>query len=195
MRMNWRENGLFSSRHFSFNERDFISVSIDCGRTVLRKTASVGSWSIRRVDFTIEHSEHCRLLPAMMCGVRDSANHHPRATTHDAEEGYFMLPPLRRLGGEDSLTFQRIRSIPLNKTESRFFFGKRRSADINPEDVPKPKIFAQALVDHLLAHAPAAFVGGMRPKVHVFVAKHAPYTNHFQPFRPIGADQKVVILH
>jgi hypothetical protein len=53
-------------------------------------------------------------------------------------------------------------------------------------------VLAHALVDHVLAHAPAARVGEMRARGQVLVLKHGPHAEHFQAFGFVGIDQELI---
>ena len=77
-----------------------------------------------------------------------------------------------------------------DELQSRFLLRQRRRSNVNTEHVKKPQVLAHALVNHLLAYAPAASVGRMRPYGQVFVAELAPHAEHFHSLRGIGLDKE-----
>ena len=69
---------------------------------------------------------------------------------------------------------------------------KRRSADIDSKHIAKPGVLADALMDHVLAHAASALVDRMGSSFHVFVMKTVPDGKNLHNFGFVGFDQELV---
>ena len=70
--------------------------------------------------------------------------------------------------------------------------GRGGGPYFNSQHIDEPRVFAHALVDHMLMNAPPTLVGTGGPHRQVLICELAPDTQHFQTFGIVGVNQKVV---
>jgi hypothetical protein len=144
------------------------------------------------VQIAAEHPQHRRLLAAMMRRVRQAARHHPRARARDVEERRLLFPPAIVSLAKAVEPLAAVFGVARDEPRARLGRRERRRADVDAEHRPEPRVLADALVDHLFAHAAAAGIAGPRPGCHVRLGEFAPHAEHLQPFGLVALDQEVV---
>src|SRR5260370_32438489 len=128
----------------------------------------------------------------MVGSVIQAAGHDPRAGFDYVEKIGFGLPPRRFFFLRLSQPLPAVLRVTVDEVETRFRLRKRRRSHVNCQHSAKPKILADALVDHLFAYAAAAWISAVRTDNQVVVAKFAPDTENFDAFRLISFDEKVI---
>src|SRR5438093_1331586 len=105
------------------------------------------------VHLTSQHPQHGHLLPTVMRGVRQAAGHHPCSGAFHIEKPRWSLPPAFVLLSEDRKPLSAVFRVASYETRARFFLRKRRSADVDSEHGPEPRVLAHTLVHHLFVDA------------------------------------------
>ena len=120
-----------------------------------------------------------------------------RTTTHarDRVVSKKRVSPSHHDSGRDRSASQplgRTRGIALDEVESALDLRQRGHAGPDAQHRPKPQVLADTLVHHLLVHAAAPSVRGMRTNRQILVAEHAPDTEHLQALRFVRLHEESV---
>src|SRR5262245_33145223 len=151
----WRKGRLLPSEALPLEERFDTRIRVYRWRVILHQPTRIGRRAVITVEITTEHAQHGHLLPAVMRRMRESTGHHPGLRPPDVEKHGLVLPPrLVRVPESFESPLADVRVAP-DELEPSFRWGQRRRADINTEHRPKPRVLADALVDHVLVDAAA----------------------------------------
>ena len=71
-------------------------------------------------------------------------------------------------------------------------FGNGGALHVDTEHRPKPDIFADALVHHVLVHTAPASIGRVGAHGQILVSEHAPGANHLDALGLVSLNQKLV---
>src|SRR5262249_40482068 len=125
-------------------------------------------------------------------GMSDAADEDPGPRAADLEEGDVFFPPRLPLRAERLRAPARIGRVSAQELETRFRLWQRRRGDVEAEHGLEPGVLADALVDHVLAHAAPAAVGRMRAEGEVRVLELRPHAQDLQALGLIGLDEERV---
>ena len=120
------------------------------------------------------------------------ACHDPGAGARNIEELCFCLPPRVLLRLQYLKPLCAVLCVTPDETEAGLRVRKGRGTYFNSQHIDEPRVFAHALVDHMLMDAPPTLVGSGGPHRQVLICELAPDTQHFQTFGIVGVNQKVV---
>src|SRR5271156_1945625 len=124
--------------------------------------------------------------------MRHPPRHHPGPRSRHIEKLHILFPPRLIFFLQRGQPFAAVLGVPFHKFHPRLLLGQRRRADINPQHVAEPQVFAHALMHHLLTHAATPRITLARPHDKILVLKLAPHTHHLHPLGGIRLDQKCV---
>src|SRR5687768_11089468 len=122
-----------------------------------------------------------------------------QATRHDPgpcavhiKEFGFFLPPGFTLLTQRIKSFAAILCITLNELQTSFLLREGWCTHVDPEHIAKPEILTHTLMDHLLVHTAATRIALVRTYVKILIRELTPDADHFDPFRLVGLDEKIV---
>src|SRR6266849_6951212 len=122
----------------------------------------------------------------MMGGMCEAPREYPSARAFHVKKCGLLLEPTLRLLAQHRQPFPTILRISLDEFQPRFLRRQRRRAHVDSKHAAKPKIFAHALMHHLLPHTTPARVAFSRTHGQIFAAALAPDANHLYPIGFVG---------
>src|SRR5579863_2291993 len=114
----------------------------------------------------------------MMRRMRHSPHHHPCTRSRHIEKLHVSFPPrcIPRL--QSSHPLPAVLCVPSDEVQPHLPRWQRRCSHVNPEHIAEPKIFAHALMHHLLAHAAAPWISFLGANWKILILEFAPYPKH-----------------
>src|SRR6266446_1233024 len=159
---------------------------------ILHETSRIRRWAVIAVQLPPQHAENRHLLAAMVRGMRNPANHHPRPRSLHIEEFRFGLPPAIIFRLQFRKPFPAVLRVALHEFQARLQRWQRRRTNVNPQHVDKPQIFAHALMHHLFVNAAPSRVSLSRTHRQVLVAEFTPHAHNFYPLGPVRFHQEFI---
>src|SRR4051812_40397651 len=125
----------------------------------------------------------------MMGSMGYAASHDPGPRSPHVEKLRLSFPPRLDLTSQRNDALGAVFSVPAHEFQSDFVFRKRWRSDIDIEHCPKPDIFADTLVHHMLPNAASARIRRVRPGREILVSEHAPGADHFEALGLVSLNQ------
>src|SRR5580765_266182 len=164
-----------------------VVVAVD-GRGVVREqSAGVCRGSVSGVHGASEQAQQHGQLAAMVCAVRDPAEEHPGAGSLHIEEVRVPLPPLRGHSCKARLALGRGGRVVAHEAEPAFVRGQCRQCQLDAEHRAHPRVFRDALVDHVLERRARAL---RATEAQVVIAERRPRRERLQPLGVVGVDEE-----
>ena len=129
----------------------------------------------------------------MLSGVGHPPGHHPSPRAWYIEEGDDFFPPWFSFRLLQSLqAFSAALRIKGHELPTDLAGRQWSHADVDTQDRPKPQIFTDALMHHVLVNAAPPRVTAVRPDWKMLVFEHTPDTDDLHQLGFVGLQQKIV---
>src|SRR6202521_1462133 len=124
----------------------------------------------------------------MMRGMRDAPRHDPCAGALHGKKSSGFFPPIVALTAQPPKPFSAVSRVLLHELQPSLLLRQGRCSDVDSKHRPKPHVFADALMHHLLMNTASPRIVGPGTNRKILVAEFPPHADHLDPFGCIGLD-------